>query len=1190
MSFFRNMKLGTKILTGFSAVLVMLSMTILVGYLGFTQNSKDFKRYEMIAEHNVLASRIQTVLLNIRLQFKSYISSGELQYKLNLEKNIREMEDLIREAKENMDDGERLDKMKAIEAHVQKYYEGVEKVVEYDRQKNKIMTELLGVKGQEMQHSLSRIMESAFADQDYQASYGAGQALSHLLSARLSARRFLENGDNKEIANVQKQMLELEQWFEYLNKELDQYQRRDILKTVIIDKQIYMTNFMDMVVLMQDRQRTIEGLDEIGPIISALSEQIKESIIKEQSTFAPKVRQSNNNALVKMLTMSLIAVGISILIGLWIKNIVLYPVRTVTDTFRNIAEEDIDLSVRLKVVSRDEMGQMAHWFNQFMGKLHILMEEKEKQSWLRMGQGELNDHLRGEQDLDTLYKTVIQLVAKKVNAQIGAVYKIDENSQLRIMGSYAYTKRKQLSEKFSIGEGIIGQSVLEKKMIILTDVPEEYTPICSGTGQIAPKNIMVVPCIYNGEVKCVLELGTLHAMEDIHIEFIQLIGESIAITLHSAEIRTKMKVLLEKSLQQTEELQAQQEELRQNNDELEKQARSLRESESMLQAQQEELRSTNEELEERTKELEKQKDQLHQKSLGLEKTKEEVEQKARELEAANQYKSEFLANMSHELRTPLNSILILSQLLSEKKEAAPLTAKQMEFAKTIHSSGQDLLSLINDILDLSKVEAGKMDIHVEEIPITEFTGRMERSFRPIAEGKNLDFTIEVESGLPEVLFTDGQRMEQVMRNLLSNALKFTEKGQITIKIARPEREKIFCNPILNRDHTIGIFISDTGIGIPEDKQQVIFEAFQQCDGTTSRRYGGTGLGLSISRELIKLLGGEIQMESKQGIGSTFVMYIPERLTVLEEESHVHIAQIPVSTVKHTQRLEVDAGASETAATAPQLQQKSILIVEDNTDFSKVLVNVAEEKGFICYEAKNGEEGVRMAEQHKPSAIFLDIGLPGMNGWQVMDQLKSKDTTSSIPIHIISALEQRVDETDKEISGYLKKPVDIEKLESVLGKLAGKANLFLHAMSAREERLKTSDVKKQDEKENLYSAKKILIIDDDMRNVFALSSILEQKNMNVIAGRTGKEGIDKLNNHPDTALVIMDVMMPEMDGYEAMKQIRSNPKYSKLPIIALTAKAMKEDRRKCIDAGANDYLTKPLDTEKLLSLIRVWLYP
>jgi tubulin-specific chaperone A len=782
-----------------------------------------------------------------------------------------------------------------------------------------------------------------------------------------------------------------------------------------------------------------------------------------------------------------------------------------------------------------------------------------------------------------------------------------------------------------------------------------------------------------------------------------------------------MHELLEKTQQQAEELQAQQEalrvtneelqsqqeELRVTNEELEEQAKVLKESEQVLQSNQNDLIKANEELE-------VQKSEITKKNDDLEVARVEVEAKAKQLELTNKYKSEFLANMSHELRTPMNSIQILSKLLDDNKDTN-LTEKQIEFATTIHSSGADLLELINEILDLSKIESGKMIMNVGEMSISHFPAYVKQGFQHMVDEKGLYLKVVEKKGLPKIISTDRQRVEQIIKNLLSNAIKFTTEGGITVELTKAGEKDVLTNERLHQDETLKISVKDTGIGIPEEKQQLIFEAFQQADGTTSRKFGGTGLGLSISRELAKMLQGEMQISSAPGKGSTFSLFLPYKIV---EDDSMAIEQVapdssetkspdpivPVKIkIKENKMNEIRDDRQDLVAS-----DDSILVVDDDPRFAKILFDIIRDKGFKCLLAEDGEAGLQMANQYKPSAIILDVGLPRIDGWTVMERLKGSRETRHILVYFISAHDRKMDAMKMGAIGYLTKPVSQESLDNAFDKikstitsdikniliveddrdmrksieelldnddvkitgidkgnkaleplkngnfdcvvldlglkdisgfdllekiksnnkfvdlpiiiytgrdlnkseeqklrshaesiiikgaksperLMDEVSLFLHRVETDHpgEKKKTTAV--GSDSENVFKDKKILIVDDDVRNIFALSSVMGEKDMDIVIAENGKDALKSLDENDDVDLVLMDIMMPEMDGYEAMKHIRKKKDFKNLPIIALTAKAMKGDRQKCIDAGANDYLSKPIDIGKLLSLMQVWLY-
>jgi signal transduction histidine kinase/DNA-binding response OmpR family regulator len=961
-------------------------------------------------------------------------------------------------------------------------------------------------------------------------------------------------------------------------------------------------------------------------------------------------------------------------------------------------------------------------------KLSVTMKKTATQDWLKSGQNKLNEQMSGEQNIVELSHNVVSFMTLYLKAQVGLCYIIDDtanhqkNRRLKMTASYAQTRRKNIGDEFEFSKGLVDRAARELKTIIIT--------IDSELGEGIPQHIFVEPFLYENTLKGVILIASVNALTEIQQEFLHQTMSTIGVAVNAVESRSKMQELLVQTQLQAQDLQNKQAELQNYNEELQSQQEELQAQSEELQTQTEELRQTNEELEERTQDLEQQKLEIREKNSSLEKTRKAVEAKAQELELASKYKSEFLANMSHELRTPLNSMLILAQLLAENKRGH-LEKKQVEYAQTIHSAGSDLLTLINEILDLSKVEAGKIDAHIEEVFLTDLLETIESKFRPVAEEKRLAFPITVADELPPVLHTDAQRFKQIINNLLSNAFKFTSQGEVKLEVQRPTDDISTLG--LDAAKSVAIHVTDTGIGIPEDKQQVIFEAFQQADGTTSRRFGGTGLGLSISRQLARLLGGELHLQSEEGKGSTFTLTIPENpepKSSDKESSEVKekkatsffFTEQPTQKVKTS--TQIDEPVFEVKTKPVQQAQmpnapieddrnsitpdsKTLLITEDDRNFSRLLIELAREKGFKCILAEDGKTGLQLAEEYQPNAIVLDVGLPKIDGWTVMEKLKDNPKTRHIPVHFMSASDQSMDAKKMGAIGYLLKPVSMEQLggafqkiehfinqktksllvlvdnkenqqnildivgddniqtliartqtealeqlkiaevdcliidvdvekssgvklleplhdnltqipviifygnrelslaeETLLQKftdsmtiktvrsperLLDETTLFLHQLETDLSNEKRKMLHKVHNKEAILRNKQVLIVDDDVRNVFALATVLEDKDMEVIVAKDGQKALELLDEHEEIAIVLMDIMMPGMDGYEAMRKVRKQPRYRRLPIIALTAKAMKGDKAKCIEAGANDYLSKPVDTHKLLSLMRVWLY-
>ncbi|MEI6885544.1 MAG: response regulator [Bacteroidota bacterium] len=937
----------------------------------------------------------------------------------------------------------------------------------------------------------------------------------------------------------------------------------------------------------------------------------------------------------------------------------------------------------------------------------------QSQDWLKSGMAQLSLKLSGDKPIQVITHDLIKFLVTYLDCQLGLFYLSDDQEDLLLTATYAFNDRKGNFSRLKPGEGLAGQAALEKEIIIFRDIRDNAPVLNVSVDERIPANFLIAPLVFEGKTIGVFQLGKVDEFSELQRKFIEQVREPVAISLNTSTSRQKVRQLLEQTQQQAERLQVQQEELRQTNEELEEQTKALRSSEEALQAQQEELRVINEELQERTKALEEQRDDIRKKNTALTTARNEIEEKAKELEIASKYKSEFLANMSHELRTPLNSIIVLSQLLSENK-VQNLTPKQIEYASTINTSGNDLLDLINEILDLSKIEAGRIELHPEAVNLKEILRQMEMFFKPVVEKKGLNFSLHIDEDVPETIFVDNQRLQQILKNLMSNALKFTEKGSVQLDVRRPLSADDITWTGLKPSSSLAFTVIDTGVGIPKDKLKIIFDAFQQADGTTSRRFGGTGLGLTISRSFAQVMGGDIHLVSEEGKGSMFTLLLPDYFNTEQNQPEIskQLEQKAVPADNEQKPGLSKAMANENPGNDDrdviQKGDKVLLIIEDDASFSRILFDFAKEKGYKCLLASDGETGLYLADLNVPSAIVLDIGLPGIDGWEVMERLRKQAKTRHIPVHFISAMDKSKEALKLGAIGYLTKPVSIDKLRDAFGRiedvisrpmkkllvvdddlviqksiinligngdvtttavktgseafslllketfdclildlgledmsgydllekirtnpklarlpviiytgseltkedeeklqkfadsiiikgirsperLLAETSLFLHRVEANLPKEKQEMIRMLYSQEDVFNDRTILVVDDDPRNVFAITSVLEEKGLKVISAANGREGIEKLKNHNEINLVLMDVMMPEMDGYEAIGLIRQMKKFQNLPIIALTAKAMKEDRDNCIEAGANDYLSKPVDSQKLLSLLRVWLY-
>lgn len=921
---------------------------------------------------------------------------------------------------------------------------------------------------------------------------------------------------------------------------------------------------------------------------------------------------------------------------------------------------------------------------------------RRREVWLQSGHVGLGSAIMGDKRTDQLGDSILEFLASYAGAIAGVIF-VGDPAVYRRASTYGVPQVSTVPEQFKLREGLLGQAAVEGRPIVVSEVPDGYIAFGSALGRDKPRHLVISPASIDGDVNTVIELGFLHPVDESVLALLDQVSSSIATAVRSANYRVELQNLVEETQRQSEELQVQSEELRVSNEELEEQSRALRESQARLEQQQAELEQTNSQLEEQTQQLEVQRDDLERANAS-------VQLKARELEQASQYKSDFLANMSHELRTPLNSSLILAKLLADNPDDT-LTAEQVKYALTIQSSGNDLLNLINDILDLSKIEAGHIDIRPESVSVERLATNLRQLFDPVAENKGLKFEVEISPECPAIIQTDLQRLEQVLKNLLSNALKFTETGTVVLSVRR------------GLDGQIALAVSDTGIGIPEEQQRSIFDAFHQADGTISRKYGGTGLGLSISRELVRLLGGAIQLKSRQGHGSTFTISIPESYNpagIVPRVSRSTAAVVPlVAPAPETRAAPIERhNFVEDDRAAPPSAKRVLLVIEDDDTFAAILRDISREMGFRTLVAGTAQEALDLAKQFMPSAIVLDVGLPDQSGLSVLDRLKRDVRTRHIPIHIVSADDHAETAFSLGAVGYMLKPVKREQLVEVLQKLEAKlsqgvhrvlivednevqrdavaklltshdvetvvagtaaeclkllkeqtfdcmvldlslpdasgyslletlsqesayafppvivytgrvlssddeqqlrrysksiiikgaksperlldeVSLFLHKVVSELPDEQQKMIRKARNRDALLEGRRILVVEDDVRNVYALTNILEPRGAIVEIARNGQEALDVLEkaaSQPGAAidLVLMDVMMPIMDGLTATRQIRMNADWKKLPIIALTAKAMPDDQHRCIDAGANDYMAKPLDVEKLLSLVRVWM--
>jgi signal transduction histidine kinase/CheY-like chemotaxis protein/HAMP domain-containing protein len=840
-------------------------------------------------------------------------------------------------------------------------------------------------------------------------------------------------------------------------------------------------------------------------------------------------------------------------------------VRSIADVATAVTKGDLSRSIAVE--ASGEMASLKDNINEMIRNLKDQTLKNAEQDWLKTNLARFSRMLQGERDLATVSNLIMSELAPLVNAQYGVFYvtRREENETvLDLVASYGAQSREALKPTFKLREGMIGQCAADKRAILLTDVPGDFIRIGSGLGDAAPVNIAVLPALFEDDVKAVIELASFSRFNETHQSFLDQLMESVGIVLNTIAATMRTEGLLKQSQLLTQELQARQTELT---------------------TKQEELHTTNEELQEKAQLLENEKKQVEAKNFEIDLARRAVEEKAEQLALTSKYKSEFLANMSHELRTPLNSLLILSRLLSDNPQGN-LNEKQVEFARTIHSAGSDLLSLINDILDLSKIESGTVSIEIGDMSMNSLKQHMERTFRQLAADKNLDFKVEFGTSLPASIRTDEKRLQQIVLNLLSNAFKFTSRGSVTLAVNRVEDGWSTNHPMLREaECVVAIAVTDTGIGIPKDKQKLIFEAFQQADGTTSRKYGGTGLGLSISREIARLLGGELQVRSTPGQGSTFTLFVP-----MELAAHAPPA-LETSTARYDNNGAVIPNAlpaqMEVTDDRDTLDQSPfVLIIEDDATFASVLLDIAHEAGLKGVVSTAGAGTLALARKLRPNAITLDLGLSDIDGFVLLDLLRHDPCTAHIPIHIISGADI-VSDLPQGDYAVTEKPATLERLNDIFADLA---RLIQQAPPAPMAAMPDGGHAPMNGLRAVpeLAGAKILIVDDDIRNIYSLTSVLESYDVEVLHAEAGRDGIFILEQTPGIDLALIDIMMPEMDGYETMQQIRALSKLAGVPLIAVTAKAMKGDRQKCLDAGASDYIAKPVDIELLLALLRVWV--
>ena len=1042
-----------------------------------------------------------------------------------------------------------------------------------------------------------------------------------------------------------------------------------------------------------------EGSDEMTSIRGLIGdiESEEDALLKERRTEATSMAQWTSGTIILGTLLAIFVVG----------GLGMFITRSITSRLRALGEGASiigggDYAHRVNISASDEVGELATLFNRMAEQVQRRQITLAEQDELKQNLARFSPLFQGQRDVAALCRGVLAELAGILNARHSVFYLVEKDAagaHLKLQASYAFDNPRALLQP---GEGLAGQCLVDRQRIVLTEVPENYLKINSALGSALPATIVVQPVAFEGEAKAVLEMAAFHALQPMQLIFLDQLSHSLGIVLNTIASVMRTEDLLRQTRHSEQLLQEQQEELQQANEEMEQ--------------TNEELQQTNEEMEEKVNLLAEQKRQMERANREIEQAREELEKRAQQIAQGSRYKSEFLANMSHELRTPLNSLLILSKMLADNGEAN-LNPKQVQYAQTIYSSGNDLLELINEVLDLAKIESGAVEFEPRPMVLAELREFLEQSFRHIAQGKNLEFQIDFSPTLPEMITTDARRLQQVLKNLLSNAFKFTERGSIILRVGLVTEGWTRPHGSLDQAASVVSFaVVDTGVGIPDDKHDFIFGAFQQADAGTSRKYGGTGLGLSISRELAHLLGGSLQLTESSSRGSTFSLYLP---TVLKKPA-AREAGAPrrEGTPSKARSTESELSAAEALAPDPEgieddrahLQPGDmvLLIIEDDRNFSGLIRDFAREKNFKVVAARNAAQGIALAREIRPSAITLDLHLPDNDGWVVLDRLKHDPKTRHVPIHIISVDPERERSLRLGAVSYIQKPVTREALDNALSqtidfinrplknlliieddtaqrdsltaligngdvhttavgtaeeamreldktrfdcivldlglpdaggtelirrihaklgaaappiivytgkeltrgeetelrmisdsiviknvrspeRLLDETALFLHRVQTKLPEPKQRMIEQVQKSDSLLRGRKVLIVDDDVRNIFAIASALEALQMEVKYAESGQAGIDLLESNPDIEVVLMDVMMPEMDGFETIRRIRRMERFRRLPIISVTAKAMKDDREKCLRAGASDYITKPVDLDQLRSLLRVWLY-
>ncbi len=1341
LRWFRNSNIRMKIMSGFFAIMILL-LGMGIPVLVNTYNTDQMFENVVSKDTKILLNTQKLIKLIVDMETgqRGFIITGEENFLEPYNNGIIEFDKTIKELKELLVDNiGQLDKLRTIQLSVEKWQNlaaipeiemgrKVAKSGEFREQLNALLAKDQASDLQADIHAILRRIalnfELAGSSRGSIAVLNVSSNLHKMEAAHLS---YLLTGKANFIDQYKAIKKQIPNQLDKLTSQSAQSlkNRKLINELKILVANGIQNNSNTTLSLRGEINNSPETASDVRTLLAnAVGKNILDGIRQDFEEFISyndqqalihfkSAKESSSSTIQIIWLIVLLAPIIAIFIGFQLSNSISTALEKLIEASRKIANGEKD--VRLSISTNDEIGKLSRQMNYMAANIQESVEKSEEQDWIKTTISDGHNLSRKVEGVRELLHKTSSYLTQVMNANVGAIYllrkedpevkleiglmqnKDTKGYHLYLDSTYAYKKRKNISNKLNVGEGLIGQVAHEWKSILITDVPDDYIKISSGLGEHAPKSIIATPIIFEEVLYGVIELASFGSFSEIQENVITEIAKGLGYSIHNIIGKQRTEALLDVTQKKSEEL--------------EEQTARLKASEEELRVQQEELAQTNAELEEKAQLLESVNENVTDQNQTLKQAREVIRQKAEELEVSSRYKSEFLSNMSHELRTPLNSILVLSQLLQDNDEDA-LTSEQLEFASIIHKSGSELLELINEVLDLAKIESGKMDINVQEVSPNDIVRSMQDTFLAISESNKIEYKVHLSPEVPKTIETDTVRLKQILKNLLSNAFKFTDEGgevKFSIDLI-PTRADFIEEKLLKEEKVLKIAVSDTGIGIAQDKLAQVFEAFQQADGTTERKYGGTGLGLSITKELVKNLGGEIRLESKVDIGSTFTVFLP---VVIEASAPIASSfpeqTIPTKLAKNTEIIEnsefggkgkkfqtIIADDRETFTKDDDL----ILIVEDDLTFAKILLDFSRSQGYKGIVVNQGDLALPYVEAYNPTAILLDIQLPIMDGWTILKKLKASNY-ADIPVHIMSGNDNTKLGMDLGAMSYLVKPIQKEQLDQVFSHLVDQPNkqgatlivednesqsiairsLFdkhgmatIPAYTAKEAKniLQRKDIvsivldiglpdnkdfdflsyiKKEHEEiptvvftgrdlskeeinqindlgntsivlkgaqsgdriiretelflkhikkpakhkpvlselPNTLKGKKILIVDDDIRNIYTLKAVFKNQELDILTATNGLEALDVMKQDEDVDLILMDIMMPEMDGYQATRELRKNPKFEKLPILALTAKAMKGDREKCLEAGASDYITKPVDTEQLLSLMRVWLY-